>query len=110
MSSSDDGPGYQVVLYFRIRDETLESLKDLQTAREAVSLWVNWCNKWAEDDVFKGRLKFMCYVANMEVLGLPGSIAKFNGKPALITKSGTNVVGEDGGKPYLEVRSLPANW
>lgn len=42
---------------------------------------------------YRGRFKAMAQVWNIKELGLPGFIEKYNGKPVLITKSGTFIKG-----------------
>jgi hypothetical protein len=37
----DDGPGWCIMMYFKISDQTREELKDISTASPAVKLWVS---------------------------------------------------------------------
>ncbi len=37
--SSEDGPGYEVIMYFTLTKETAKALEDLTTAPKAVRLW-----------------------------------------------------------------------
>jgi hypothetical protein len=57
-SSTEDGPGWSVVMYYRITAETCEQLKHLTTtASPAVKLWANWCEKAPTDAAWRGRFK-----------------------------------------------------
>ncbi|CAM9642515.1 unnamed protein product [Laminaria digitata] len=98
MSSAEDGPGYQCVLYFRLKASTALAMKSLDTASEGVRLWVSYCQHVGKEDDFHGRFKCIAVIANSESLGLPGFVTKYNGKPVLINRSGNWVKGES----YIE--------
>ncbi|CAM9240662.1 unnamed protein product [Ascophyllum nodosum] len=98
MSSAEDGPGYQCVFYFRMKESTVRALENLETASEAVKLWVAYCQHMGVDDEYHGRFKCVAVIANYERLGLPGFVTKYNGRPVLINKSGKWVRGES----YIE--------
>ncbi|CAM9866590.1 unnamed protein product, partial [Chrysoparadoxa australica] len=106
MSSAEDGPGYQVVLYYRLTAASAQAYGSISTASEALKLWLEYCKKWEEDDTMKGRLKVMAVVGNMDSLGLPGLITKYNGKPVLINRSGSYVKGQTTSASGEEVRYL----
>ncbi|CAM9272423.1 unnamed protein product, partial [Choristocarpus tenellus] len=55
--SSEDGPGIQCVLYFRITKETIRALQDPESASEAIRLWLHYCQQAEVDDNVKGRFK-----------------------------------------------------
>ncbi|CAM9278400.1 unnamed protein product [Chrysoparadoxa australica] len=94
LSNGSDGPGLQLVLYYRLTAESAAALEEPGTASEALRLWLTYCASWAEDDICKGRLKVVAIVANMDELGLPGFITKYNGKPVLINRSGSYIKGQ----------------
>lgn len=94
-----DGPGYHAVLYFKIRPEVCDELKDLSTAREAVKLFAEYCKKAPEDPAFRARFKAMAYVDNLDQMGFPSFITKYNAKPVLIRKTGNLIRGPN----YLEM-------
>lgn len=96
-NSSLDGPGYQIVMYFRA---TVAKLKAWQsTGCPSVRLWERWVRNQSSDMELKERLKLLIRMENLKELGLDGMLSKYNGKPALITKSGAVFQGAD----YLEV-------
>jgi hypothetical protein len=51
---------------------------------------------------FRGRFKVIGIVKNLEALDLPGFISTYNGKPVLITRSGTLHVGD--GYAEMDIR------
>lgn len=56
-SSSDNGPGWALVMYYRITEDTCQQLKDLSTASPAVKLWAEWCEKAQHDAAMRARFK-----------------------------------------------------
>lgn len=56
-SSSDNGPGWALVMYYRITEDTCRQLKDLSTASPAVKLWAEWCEKAQHDAAMRARFK-----------------------------------------------------
>jgi hypothetical protein len=56
-SSSDNGPGWALVMYFRITEDTCNQLKDLENASPAVKLWAEWCEKAPTDSSMRARFK-----------------------------------------------------
>jgi len=99
-----DGSCYQVVVVF---GATAEALAQWQAAGSpACKLFSKFVANCPEgvlpesgDTDIKERLKLLPRLDNMDKLGLPGWIAGYNGKPALITKSGAVYRGDD----YMEV-------
>ncbi|CAM9381701.1 unnamed protein product [Ectocarpus sp. 4 AP-2014] len=98
MTSAEDGPGVQCVMYFRMKESTARAMDNLATASEGLRLWVTYCQRVGVDDDFQGRFKCIAVIANSESLGLPSFITKYNGKPVLINRSGHWVKGEN----YIE--------
>ncbi|KAL1530538.1 hypothetical protein AB1Y20_001439 [Prymnesium parvum] len=94
-----DGACYQVVLTFVA---SVHKLREWQASNSAAyKSFLRFCNEAAADPPnveLKERWKFIAKITNMKQLGL-GSFEKYNGKPALITKSGSVFRGDD----YLEV-------
>ncbi|CAM9296448.1 unnamed protein product, partial [Sphacelaria rigidula] len=106
MSAAEDGPGYQCVYYYRIKDSTVRALGNLDTATEGLRLWVEYCQRVGTDEVFQGRFKArcadistgarcVCVIANYENLGIPSFVTKYNGKPVLINRSGNWIRGDN---------------
>jgi hypothetical protein len=94
-----DGEGVHVVMYFRITPETCAMLHDLGSAPPAVQLFSEYCRLGPTSDTVRGRFKAIAYVDNMADFDFPSFIVSYNAKPALITKTGTLVRGEN----YLEM-------
>ncbi|KAL7554640.1 hypothetical protein ACHAWF_018235 [Thalassiosira exigua] len=102
----DDGQGLTIVGYFRMRDETREILRrvtsegydpgteqddpgsDVQESIvNGVRLWERYCREAPSDPSFQARFKLISH-GNLEELGCPSYIAKYNAKPVLIKRNG----------------------
>lgn len=57
LRSVEDGPGWALVLYFKMTQETCNELKDLSTASAGVKLFATWCEKAPTDPAWKSRFK-----------------------------------------------------
>jgi len=103
--SSDDGQGITIVGYFKMRSETRTILQritatdydhtidasDSETDVQkrivnGVRLWERYCQEAPNDPSFQARFKLIP-AANLEELGCPSYIAKYNGKPVLIKRN-----------------------
>jgi hypothetical protein len=84
-----DGPGWSIMMYFKISDQTLKELKDINTASPAVRLWAKWCSEAMNVDDLRKRFKFISSCSNLVELGVSQSIAQYNAKPILIRRTGT---------------------
>lgn len=85
-----NGPGHQIVTVMTLtenaRDE-LAVLDHLHTARaNALRLFREWCRHAVDDPAVKGRFKVVAQIKNADAL--PTFAKKYNGKPALISKTG----------------------
>lgn len=69
-SSSDNGPGWALVMYYRITEDTCQQLKDLSTASPAVKLWAEWCEKAPHDPAMRARFKVSFCCAFQHVVGI----------------------------------------
>ena len=91
--SRDDGPNTTIVLYFKLREEVIQVLENLETTasplRNAVRLFDEWCRRAPNDPQFQARFKLIPMIQNLHELGLPSWISRWNGKPVLIKRSGT---------------------
>mmetsp|Transcript_22523 Transcript_22523/g.29472 ORF Transcript_22523/g.29472 Transcript_22523/m.29472 type:complete len:605 (-) Transcript_22523:181-1995(-) len=94
----EDGPSNHVVLYFELKEETRRHLSNLEEAPPAVKLLADFARKKQQPKDSK-RFKVIGQVENIEKLGLPNFVSGYNGKPVLITKSGTLYHGHG----YLEI-------
>jgi len=104
--SVEDGPGWAVVLYFRITDATCQALKDLSTASPALKLFAKYCQFAETDFAWRSRLKLIGCCNNLDELGVPGVIASYNAKPVMIKKTGSIFRGDS----YLEVNINIHKW
>ena len=104
--STDDGVGSMIIGYFKMKEETRTILRRItaagynpttDTASESepdvqkrivngVRLWERYCNEAPTDPTFQARFKLIP-AANLEELGCPSYIAKYNGKPVLIKRN-----------------------
>jgi len=89
LSKEKDGPTYAIVSYCVITENTVRELKDFANASPAVKLLAEWCEKAQLDFEFRSRFKLIGLLENIEMAGLPSFVSRQNGRPALITKSGT---------------------
>jgi len=94
----EDGPGWSILLYFKITEDTRNQLKNLSTASPAVKLFADYCKKAPNDPTFRGRFKVINSCTNLEELGMPSAIVQWNAKPVLIRRTGTLFKG----KGYIE--------
>ena len=89
---STDGPGTECVLYLRPSRQLLAETSGAAPMAPATNLFLKWCQTAATDAAMRGRFKCMALVRNLEAHNL-GWVAPYNGKPVLITESGTCRVG-----------------
>jgi hypothetical protein len=59
LSTVEDGPGWALVLYFKMTEDTCNQLKDLSTASAGVKLFAKWCEKAPTDPAWKARFKVL---------------------------------------------------
>lgn len=109
--SSSDGKGYIVCGYYRIRSEVRKVLEIISNSQfdanarqrqiellfpdaqkrsivNGVKLWEKWCGTSATDPEMQKRLKFIPRGENLNELGVPSWICRYNGKPMLIKRPG----------------------
>jgi len=109
--SVSDGKGYIVIGYYRIRTDVRKTLDILTnedydgsererrlqelfpTSEERVlvngiKLWEKWCRTSGSDPEMQKRLKFIPRGENLQELGVPSWICRYNGKPMLIKRPG----------------------
>jgi hypothetical protein len=101
---TSDGGGYTITMYFQMKQETRDILKrvtgngyDVSKERKddpqssqvnAVRLFEEWCRRAPTDQKFQTRFKVVPNAHNLKEIGMPGWIAKYNGKPFLIKRPG----------------------
>ncbi len=98
LMGNPDGDCYQLVLYFRA---TAAALREwVATGSAGVRLFRRFVSEAAHSADIKERFKLLVKMENLKQLGKLGSqLEGYNGKPALITKSGSLFQGAD----YLEM-------
>jgi len=96
-----EGPGTSVVMYFKIKAETAEALKDPAACSPALKLFAEFCSSAPDNNNYKnpkhpmaGRFKVCPLVDNIDELGLPGFLTSYNAKPALIAQCGDVIRGD----------------
>ena len=89
---STDGPGTECVIYLRPSQRLLAETSGDAPMAPATNLFIKWCQTAATDEKMRGRFKCMALVRSLEAHNL-GWVAPYNGKPVLITESGTCRVG-----------------
>lgn len=101
-AGKNDGPCNTICMYFVMTKETRDILTRLNTGATdehgtnsdhprvaAVRLFDEWCRRAPTDPKFQARFKLIPKATNLDDLGLPHWIARWNGKPVLIKRSGT---------------------
>jgi hypothetical protein len=66
-STVEDGPGWSVVMYYRITEDTCQQLRNLATASPAVKLFAQWCEKAPNDANWRGRFKVLLFLLSFFV-------------------------------------------
>ena len=56
-STVEDGPGWAIVMYFRITEDSCHQLLDMDTASPALKLFANYCEKAEKDATWRARFK-----------------------------------------------------
>ena len=97
-SMAEDGPGWAILVYFMITEDTCNQLKDLSTASSAIKLFAQYCEKAESDATWKARFKVICSCLNLDEIGVPSMISSYNAKPVLIRRTGSLFRGPN----YLE--------
>ena len=97
----EDGPSLTITMTYKMKETTRSILEhmcsDATSITEAennphysaVRLFDQWCLHAKDDPAFMGRFKLITSIDNLNELGLPTWISRWNGKPVLIKRSGT---------------------
>jgi len=106
MGGGDDSKCYQLVLFFRASVAALREWRD--GGSPAYALFRRWVEEAPHGNVeVKERFKLIVRMENLRELGRLGStLEQYNGKPVLITKSGSTACSPDdmtGPGGYLEM-------
>jgi hypothetical protein len=83
------GSGYSLVMYFEPSEEFLQELSHPEKCSNAAKLVQRWLTTFPSDTAMRERLKLKATVLNTETCDISPWVLKYNGKPAMITKSNT---------------------
>ena len=105
--ATDDGFGFTITMYFTMKQETRDILRKVteptydasqdrfdagvnvqQRVVNGVKLFEEWCRRAPSDPKWQARFKFIPDGNNLEEIGMPGWINKYNAKPVLIKRAG----------------------
>lgn len=98
-----DGPTTNIILYFGLTADTAQLLAQPSAAQpNALRLLCKFWANFHQDRKLQERLKLIAVCRNFEALGgMVRAFSSYNGKPVLVTRSGTVYRGETpGGIPY----------
>ncbi|KAJ8609486.1 hypothetical protein CTAYLR_005439 [Chrysophaeum taylorii] len=106
-----DGPGHSIVIVMRMTDRTRRELQDLTAVpaarRRALELLRDYCRlaplERKDEPNVRGRFKVIAQIRNIDDVSLPRFATRYNGKPALVARTGTLYKGVNRGQPYLEM-------
>lgn len=68
-NAADGGETYSIPMIFALSKDTLEQLKDIDTASPGVKLLSEWCKRAENEPDFRGRFKCMGMIENIESTG-----------------------------------------
>ncbi|KAG5190656.1 hypothetical protein JKP88DRAFT_298347 [Tribonema minus] len=115
-----DGPTLQCVFYLALSAEAARALAAAAAGGggalpPALQLLRDWCEGAEADAHTRSRFKAMARINNLHDAGLPGPVVQNNGRPTLITKSGTVTSGVGrvrggGSARYLELDCNVRHW
>eukprot|EP00591_Stephanopyxis_turris_P004136 CAMPEP_0195514492 /NCGR_PEP_ID=MMETSP0794_2-20130614/5862_1 /TAXON_ID=515487 /ORGANISM="Stephanopyxis turris, Strain CCMP 815" /LENGTH=484 /DNA_ID=CAMNT_0040642747 /DNA_START=112 /DNA_END=1567 /DNA_ORIENTATION=- len=108
----DDGLGGEIVCYLRPTRRFLDEVNGIRPMTPASNLFLQWCAQCEIDSEMRSRFKLMAMVRDIDS---PKNKAlswlkPYNGKPTLITASGSVSKGEQGGVKYLEMGANVHKW
>mmetsp|Transcript_14635 Transcript_14635/g.35178 ORF Transcript_14635/g.35178 Transcript_14635/m.35178 type:complete len:994 (-) Transcript_14635:17-2998(-) len=102
--SANDGPGFTIAMYCKMKKDTREILRrvtadgydpttevcdDVQKSKvNAVRLLEEWIRRAPTDEKWFARFKCVPYVHNFTEIGIPGWMSQYNGKPFLVKRPG----------------------
>ncbi|CAN0281896.1 unnamed protein product [Pylaiella littoralis] len=84
-----DGPTLHAVFYFTLKEDTAKALQDLDSAEPSVRLLAEYFRRAESEPAMRSRFKAIAVVNNQEAINMARLINPFNGKPVLITESGS---------------------
>eukprot|EP00658_Telonema_sp_P-2_P043541 TRINITY_DN31476_c0_g1_i1.p1 TRINITY_DN31476_c0_g1~~TRINITY_DN31476_c0_g1_i1.p1 ORF type:complete len:281 (-),score=63.96 TRINITY_DN31476_c0_g1_i1:299-1141(-) len=109
-SQKTNGPTLNAVVCFVMRESTAEALADLETAPASVRLLHKYFASAPMDGEMAARIKLIGMVVNWEETRFPSMFKGFNGKPVLVTKSGSWYSTWKDGQGHAELDVNLAHW
>ena len=85
----EDGPGWAIVMYFKITEWACNELKDLASASPAIKLFAKYCQFAETDYAWRSRFKVITFCSNLDEMGVPSVISSYNAKPVIIRRTGS---------------------
>lgn len=82
-----DGPGWAIVMYFKITEWACNELRDLSAASPAIKLFAKFCQHAETDYAWRSRFKVITYCSNLDEIGVPSVISSYNAKPVIIRRT-----------------------
>eukprot|EP00040_Diaphanoeca_grandis_P018766 m.98755 g.98755 ORF g.98755 m.98755 type:complete len:315 (-) comp27093_c0_seq1:52-996(-) len=104
----DAGPCISALFTFQLKEATVKMMENWDTAPKALKLLEEFTNRAPNDPKFKGRFKMMGKILNWEEMSMPSMLKSYNGKPILITASGS--VTHNKKRDYLEECANVFKW
>jgi hypothetical protein len=102
--TSSDGSGYTITMYYKMHQDTRDILRrvtadgydpsqekpdDPQKSKvNAARLMEEWVRRAPTDPKYQARFKVVTTAHNLDEIGMPSWISKYNGKPFLVKRAG----------------------
>ncbi|GBG26844.1 Protein ENHANCED DISEASE RESISTANCE 2 [Hondaea fermentalgiana] len=90
---SDPDAGLSLVQYFEIKRSTLDQLEEQDRTGSpptpSIALLTKFFREYRTSDDVRRRFKIIGHVLNMVEVGVPSMFQSYNGKPAIVFKTGT---------------------
>jgi len=108
-SKKEDGTGTEVIFYLRPSKQFMQQIIT-SSSSGAISLFIKWYNTCITDNKMRSRFKCMGIVDNLKNMNSMKWLEPYNGKPTLITDSGSARKGTKDGVTYLEMSVNVHSW
>lgn len=106
----DDGEGGEIVFYLTPTRRFLDEMSGRRPPRPASCVFARWCRSCTTDASVRSKFKCLAMIRDMERHNL-GWMSPYNGKPVLITESGSARCGvRDNGLRFLEISANVHKW
>jgi len=108
-NATEDGRGQEMAIYLKPSERFVNEVTGCVPMTAATSLFVKWCKTADFDSAMRSRFKCMALVRNLDAHNLAW-IKPYNGKPVLITESGTFRKGFQDGVRFAEMSANIHKW